>query len=55
VRCIFGGVYHDTFERRADGWWFRTRRSEARLVGDLSGHLAAGGLDRGSVRGDTDA
>jgi hypothetical protein len=44
IRCIFSGVYDDTFARGADGWHFSSRRSTTRLVGDLSAHLIAGGL-----------
>jgi hypothetical protein len=44
IRCVFSGVYDDTFARSTDGWHFSSRRSTTRLVGDLSAHLIAGGL-----------
>lgn len=44
IRCVFSGVYDDTFALGADGWHFNSRRSTTRLVGDLSAHLVAGRL-----------
>ena len=41
---MFSGVYDDTFSVGADGWHFHSRRSNTRLVGDLSAHLVAGRL-----------
>jgi hypothetical protein len=44
IRCVFSGVYDDTFTLDHDGWHFESRRSTTRLVGDLSAHLTAGRL-----------
>jgi len=39
IRCIYAGHYDDSFERRADGWVFRSRSAIASLLGDMSHHL----------------
>jgi SnoaL-like domain len=36
LRPVYCGVFHDTFERDAEGWYFVDRLGEARLSGDHS-------------------
>jgi hypothetical protein len=38
LQVIFVGSYIDQFHKIDDQWWFKNRRAEAHLVGDLSKH-----------------
>jgi hypothetical protein len=44
LQVIFIGSYIDEFHKIAGLWWFKSRRVEAHLVGDLSRHSATGNL-----------
>jgi 3-phenylpropionate/cinnamic acid dioxygenase small subunit len=39
LQVVVTGRYADTFERRADGWWFAERVMQVDQVGDVSQHL----------------
>jgi len=39
LRPVLAGRYHDTFARRADGWWIAERMVLPDLSGDLSSHM----------------
>jgi len=40
LQAIFGGHYHDRFEKDASGWHFVSREISPDLLGDLSRHRA---------------
>lgn len=40
MQAIFGGHYHDRFEKAATGWRFVSREISPDLLGDLSRHRA---------------
>ena len=40
MQPIFGGHYHDRFERAESGWYFASREISPDLLGDLSRHRA---------------
>ena len=38
LQAIGCGVYHDTFKRIDDQWWYATHRLDMKLMGDMSRH-----------------